>query len=268
MIVSIITVNYNTEEWIRLLLDSVKKYTSVSYEIIITDNSNSLPESDEYKRLSGCTPPRHWLGITKAIKEAKGAYILLLDADSHIMRHDWDKDAIELFNEEEKIKLIACKYRDDIKKLTVQEKKEDYIGVHVSAGYTTYYRPFAMFFKKDFLVDNKLSFKPYSPDDSQILKKEFKTELYNVYFDVGVYVALKIIDLGFKVEPMYVTREGYKSRYENLWGTVWELNGKPTFYHHGYSSRFFNREEFGKRKKTNFLKAKKDIFNEFYKISP
>ncbi|MEK7497351.1 MAG: glycosyltransferase family 2 protein [Patescibacteria group bacterium] len=70
---SIITINYKTNELTRACIDSVKKYTKdIKFETIIIDNS------EDNRGFAG--------GNNVGIKKAKGRYILLLNSDTYL--HD------------------------------------------------------------------------------------------------------------------------------------------------------------------------------------
>ena len=40
-LVTIISVNYNTKEWIKLLIEKVREFTKIPYNLLIVDNGSS-----------------------------------------------------------------------------------------------------------------------------------------------------------------------------------------------------------------------------------
>lgn len=94
MKLSIIIVNYNTNDLIKACVASIKNsQTKSSYEIIIVDNaSNPAPEqSPDYKLIKN----NENLGFSKAnnigLKASKGEYKLLLNSDTEVKKGAIDK---------------------------------------------------------------------------------------------------------------------------------------------------------------------------------
>lgn len=108
------------------------------------------------------------------------------------------------------------------------------------------FRPCVMFFEKKYFIDNNFSF-------SAVPIKEMA-------LDVGIYFAMKTLHSGFKIAPLEVG----KKYYEDVWGDTYFLNGKPTFYHNWYSSRFTGRKEVDGRKVEDFKKAEANLFRQYY----
>lgn len=107
---SIIIPVYNAEKYIRKCLDSIKNQTFKDYEVIIvndgsTDNSLNILKEYNYKVInqknSGPSIARN-----KAIKEAKGEYILFVDSDDYI-----DKDMLEKINSKTKNNPDVIRYQ-------------------------------------------------------------------------------------------------------------------------------------------------------------
>ncbi len=260
MKISIITVNFHSDKWVKLLVDSIEKHTTLDYELVITDNSNTLTstkvlEGTECKILGSSAPTRHWNGVEKAISHCSGKYVVLFDNDAHILRDNWDNEIIEKLTGN--TKLVACKGDELYDNLPLADKYKVVLKP---------FRPFVMCFEREFFTQNNFSFKPYSIEDSKVEKKKFKSELGNIYFDVGIHFGLSVIDRGFDVEILRWTKDGYECRRVNNWGTVWTLNDKLTFYHHGMASRFphVGSNPLCGRSKKEFDKATEDLFKEFY----
>ncbi len=91
--ISIITPAYNAEDYIKECIESVNNQTYKNYEMIIVndgskDNTKKIIEEYEkkYDWLSTITIENHGQGYARnlALKQAKGDYILFLDADDFI----------------------------------------------------------------------------------------------------------------------------------------------------------------------------------------
>lgn len=88
---SIITVNYNGIEDTCQMINSLKQYLTLSYEIIVVDNASSINEASLIKREFPdikCIRSNKNLGFAGGnnlgMSEAKGKYILLLNNDTYI----------------------------------------------------------------------------------------------------------------------------------------------------------------------------------------
>ena len=83
MILSIVIPTYNEEEYLPILLDSIKKQNFDDYEIIIAD-ANSTDRTREIAEEYGCVIVNGGMpgvGRNNGAKVAKGKYILFLDSD-------------------------------------------------------------------------------------------------------------------------------------------------------------------------------------------
>ncbi|UJF29992.1 glycosyltransferase family 2 protein [Kaistella sp. 97-N-M2] len=92
MKLSIIIVNYNVTDLLRNCLASIQKFVqNVAYEVVVIDNNS--PDSS-WKRLKTEFPEFKFIGATKnegfavannkAVREARGEYILLLNPDTEL----------------------------------------------------------------------------------------------------------------------------------------------------------------------------------------
>ena len=101
MILSIIIPTYNEEEYLPILLDSIKKQNFDDYEIIIAD-SNSTDKTREIAKEYGCIVTEGGMpgvGRNNGAKLAKGDYLLFLDSDLELTE-DYLRDTIYEFQME------------------------------------------------------------------------------------------------------------------------------------------------------------------------
>lgn len=101
-ICSIVILSYNQLNYTKKCLDSIRKYTDISYEIIIVDNNSSEPGCLEYllqqkdiiliqnKENRGFAG-----GCNQGIEIAKGKYIMLLNNDT-VVTKNWLTNMVDL----------------------------------------------------------------------------------------------------------------------------------------------------------------------------
>lgn len=101
MILSIIIPTYNEEEYLPILLKSIKKQSFENYEIIVAD-ANSTDRTREIAKEYGCVVVDGGLpavGRNNGAKVAKGEYLLFLDSDLELT-DDYLRDALYEFRME------------------------------------------------------------------------------------------------------------------------------------------------------------------------
>jgi len=198
--ISIITVNIDSPEWARLLIESIRKYTTVDYEIIVVDNGSLcmnlfwLEAQKDILLWKLGKNVGHGTGMDMGTQVAKAPYVCILDIDSHIMRPKWAEDLIALYESDPQVKLIGC-------------VGPDHKPLH----------PPLFFFEKSFILQNGISFK-YVPDVSTDTAQK-------AYHD--------IVGMGYKVHRLEKGEKEY-----GLIGDEIHLNGQSTIYHHWYGTRF------------------------------
>ena len=228
--ISILTVNSNCLDWMRLLVASVRKFTHLPYEIILVDNGSEdgsvvwiLKEQKGSKDIRAFILNKnlgHGAGLDFALQQAERRFCLVLDIDAHLQRKDWDFDLIELYIAKKERKLI-CAGGDSRKPI----------------------HPCFMFFEREFFLDMGLSFVPREG------------------FDVGRKIYFDLLVAGYEVLRIPPGYESNKKKfYDGAWGDNYYIAGKPTIYHNWYSARMWRknrvdnltREEFERRKKILF----------------
>jgi GT2 family glycosyltransferase len=92
MKLSIIILNYNVTQWLRNCLLSIEKYVhNFDYEVIVIDNQSPdvswkdlIAEFPQVKFIENSSNEGFAKANNKAVKTAKGEYILLLNPDTEL----------------------------------------------------------------------------------------------------------------------------------------------------------------------------------------
>lgn len=247
--ISIIAVSCNTLDWTKLLVQSVRKFTTMPHELMIIDNNSSdgtvewLGEQKDIRVFALNQNLGHGGGLDFGIKNVRFPYTLVLDIDAHLQRKGWDFDFFELYKNNEKIKMIAAKGGDPEGKLTCQESIDKWETANIAK------KPIHacfQFFNTKFFHKNGLSFVPREGHD--VGRKN--------YFDV--------IRLGYEVmriAPGYEDMETQRKFYPGAWGDEHYIRGKPTIYHNWYSARMWKKDKVDNLTKEEHERRKDIIFN-------
>jgi len=247
--ISIVAVNCNTLDWMKLLVQSVRKFTTVPYEIIIVDNNSEdgsqvwLKEQRDVLALMMNRNFGHGKGLDFGINYAEHPFIMVMDIDAHLQRKGWDLDFFDLYTKDKDIKLIAAKGGDPEGKLTCQESIEKWATANAKK------KPIHacfQFFNKKFFKENKLSFEPREGQD--VGRKN--------YFD--------IIGLGYKVHriaPGYEDAVEKRKFYPGSFGDNYYLFGEPFLYHNWYSARMWRADKVDNVTRGQHFKGKEAVFN-------
>ena len=243
--ISIIAVNYNTLPWMKLLVQSVRKFTTVPHEVVIVDNFSSdgsmgwLSRQNDIRVIALNYNAGHGAGLDLALSTVdpiKYRFCIALDIDTHLQRKNWDSDFLNLYAKDGDIKLIAAK-GDDVEKGAAANVKAK--PIHACF----------QFFEARFFKAHNLSFKPREGHD--VGRKN--------YFD--------ILGLGYKVKRIPAGYEDVEKKskfYPGVWGDEYYIQAKPTLYHNWYSSRMYKKDKVDNLTKKEHEKRKKNVFlNEF-----
>ena len=118
-LITILTINYNTADFIDLMLYSFSKLTSNPYKVIICDNGSSEKEIiklakvvQKYKNVevifrvqSAFGSVGHAEAMDLLVTNVKTKYFVTMDSDAVFLCKNWDKNIISKFND--KIKVIG-----------------------------------------------------------------------------------------------------------------------------------------------------------------
>ncbi|QBO58847.1 glycosyltransferase family 2 protein [Chryseobacterium salivictor] len=119
MNLSIIIVNYNVTELLRKCLSSIDCFVqNVNYEVIIIDNNSSdaswqdlITEFPKFKFIASETNEGFAIANNKAVKEAVGNYILLLNPDTEFEDYDMT-EIIDFANSRENFGCLGVHLHD------------------------------------------------------------------------------------------------------------------------------------------------------------
>lgn len=114
-IISIVSANVSSPEWAELLIKSIRKYSIIPHEIIIIDN-DSVPETlkwfdeqDDVQLVKFALNLGHGGSMDIGTRMCRAKYVCFLDIDSHVQRLGWDKELIDLYNGNPRIRMIGTK---------------------------------------------------------------------------------------------------------------------------------------------------------------
>jgi len=117
--ISILTVNYNSADFIDNLLLTLEKLTYNPYEVYIIDNGSEISDYQKLKKIvlkyknvdlqrlntKQIGSMAHGTALNMLVKKVKTKYFSILDADASWLKKDWDKILIDKIDK--KVKLIG-----------------------------------------------------------------------------------------------------------------------------------------------------------------
>lgn len=163
--VSIIIVNYNSTELLKICINSIEKFTnSINYEIIVVDNSSMLGHVDELlkfhdriKLIKNDINRGFGAANNQGVEVANGKYILLLNNDTILFENSIKKvfDFAESLDGNE---IIGCKLLNEDK--SVQKSVYDFpklLNVFTSNFFLYLLFPKSKYFNKYHLMNKGIS---------------------------------------------------------------------------------------------------------------
>jgi glycosyltransferase involved in cell wall biosynthesis len=227
--ISILAVNHNTLEWAKLLVASVRASRSlVPVEIHVVDNcsTDGSAQPDVFAYLFPSNVG-HGRALDWGVRKITGRFTLVLDIDAHIMRPGWAEELIKFYQIAANggTRLIAAK------------------GGEPDEPARKPIHPCVMFFETRFIKERQILFAAGNG------------------YDVGRRAYYDVFDAGFDVHRLPA---GYESRgekfYHRVFGTVYYIYGKATFYHNWYSARMLGKAAVDGYSQGQFLKDKAALF--------
>lgn len=130
---TIFTCSYWTDDWVALLLKTLKERTSNEFEFI--NRQNHLKKVNL----------GHGASLDWAVKNCETEYLAIFDSDAHVLLQDWDKILIDKFETDSFLKLAIAS----------------------DGGLLKPARPLAMFMRVKDIKDNNISFMPNEVDGAK-----------------------------------------------------------------------------------------------------
>lgn len=224
---SIVTVSYNCKDFIELLVKSVRRFTTWPHELIVIDNnsedgSREWLESQPNIRLAPLTTNiGHGRGLDMALGMAEGDFCLVLDADSHIQRNEYECDLLAYYRSGPNVRLVAALG-------TYDPDAPDAKPIHAAF----------MFFETQVFKDFGFSF------------------VATGRHDVGRKVFYDLRERGLETVRIASGPKIYPGAY----GCEYHINEKPTLYHNWYSSRMWHKDLVDNYKRADFDQYKAALF--------
>jgi len=99
--ISIITVNWNSYDWLNILLESLAIYTKIKHEIIVVDNSTEYHnvKFTNVHQVINKENLGHGAGLNIGSELCRMPYTMFLDVDCHALHHHWEQSFLDLTND-------------------------------------------------------------------------------------------------------------------------------------------------------------------------
>jgi glycosyltransferase involved in cell wall biosynthesis len=229
--ITVLTVNHNTLDFLTLLVQSVRKFRRhIPTEIMVIDNASTdgsrewAAAQPDIKAQLLTSNTGHGPGLDYGLRLVRTKFVLVLDSDAHLQRVDWDTDLIKLYHSEPRRRLIAAK-----------------------GGVEKAIHPCFMLFETEYFRSHQLSFEARDG------------------YDVGRRIYYDITEAGFDVLRIEC---GYEDRGQNFYpgtyGTEYYICGRPTIFHAWYATRMTTcgiGDSVDDYRKVDFLKDKALVFS-------
>lgn len=119
-LVTVVTVNYNTADFITLMLYSLEKLTANSYRVVICDNGSTEEDLSKlkalaekynnlelvFRRQNAKASIAHGQALDILIEKSNSQYTAVLDSDCVFLLKNWDTELIKEIDE--KVKIIGA----------------------------------------------------------------------------------------------------------------------------------------------------------------
>lgn len=207
--ISIITVNYNSYDFLNLLIESLYLFSTLPYELIVIDNSENKVkiESPHVHQFFMPTNIGHGRGLNHGVVKSyelfkNNQYIMFLDCDCHFIKMKWENAFIG------------------------QMKNYDIIGGKGPASKPI--RPACMFMRKEI--------GRYDWSDTEGYKGNRHTP---IGYDVAIKAYYKIMVDNLRIG--FLTPQ--KNQYNTVNGEEWCIESTPYVYHHWHGSHLKERQQ-------------------------
>lgn len=207
--ITIVTVNYNTYDFLGLLIESLYFFADVPYELIVVDNSDIRIKLD-YPHVHQFFMPTnigHGRGLNHGVAKAyemfpENPFLMFLDSDCHILKHRWE---VPFINKMKNYDIIAGK-----------------------GPVSKPVRPACMFMRREL--------GRYDWADTQGYRGNRVTP---GGYDVACKAYFKIMADNYRIGFL----ESKENRYGLAIGEEWCIDDIPLVYHHWHGSWLIKRQE-------------------------
>ena len=193
--ISIVTVSWNSDDFLNLLIESVERFTESEYEIVVVDNSikKNPIRKEKVKYIPTKENIGHGAGLNLGVKHIHPSFpfVLFLDVDTHILTKGWEE-------------LLLSKMSEF-----------DIVGGEGSPAKPI--RPACMFMKRELVNYDWRATEGYEGERGPVKG-----------YDVAIKAYYKMREDKIRIGFL----KGSKNRYGTLTGEEWLVKGKPIVYHH------------------------------------
>jgi hypothetical protein len=91
-LITILTVDYNSHDFVKLMVESVRRFDTEETPIVVVDNSKEPDFVRGTIRIENQGEKSHGEGLNLGLKYVDTEYVLILDADCHVLSGDWKQD--------------------------------------------------------------------------------------------------------------------------------------------------------------------------------
>jgi hypothetical protein len=231
---TVLAVNHNTPDFMRLLVAPTRKFSEEDHVIIIFDNDSKdgsrewLETQTNIRSIYSSTNIGHGLGLDQAFPFVETPWTCVLDIDCHVQRPGWDGALRGLYTRSSKTRLVAAHGG------VGNEQKP----IH----------PFFMWFETSYFRQQNFKFAPGNG------------------WDVGRALYGQILERGYEVVRVQSGYEpGGGKFYPGVFGTEYYIDGQPTIYHNWYSARMTGLklgDDVDGYKYQDFMAQKKLLFSQ------
>lgn len=220
--VSILTVNYNTLDFIKLLISKVYEYADMPFELIVVDNGSTdgsleyLRNENRVRLIEIGRNIGHGPALDYAMIHVKTRYVVVMDSDAHPISDKWLSSMIAPLNSE----TLAS-------------------GIY---HHRNYVHPACMAIETEVYFALKTTFRPNWPKDGDISKLGVSN------WDAGEHISMRILKFGKKLHYFELSNKPDVAIVGSEYGGI--------VYHQFYGTRLLiepDRQEFDGIKREDIL---------------